>query len=407
MGKAVKIIGLLLLIGLTAFIALNWNNIQRLKTVNSLFDADKIVHNFSHMDEAFLHHDLASSPETFTWPEALRPLPDSVSINGNTKDLAQLLKVLDTTGLVIIKDGTLIFENYYRGTAKDDLRVSWSVAKSFASGLYGEAIENGQIKSLDETVETYVPALKGTAYEGATIRNVMNMSSGVKFNEDYLDPKSDINKMGRVLGLGGSMDAFSATLDERQYEPGTDWQYVSIDTHVLSMVLRAATGKSLHEMFNETYSANLGFGRAPYYLTDGEDVAFALGGLNLRTRDYAKFGQLFLQDGQWAGQGGQMKQVIPAQWVAASTRHSAPALSDRNVGYGYQWWVPMPQEGIHKGDFFAVGIYGQYIYINPSLGIVIAKNAADREFTQAVEGYGHSMNVNIDMMRSLAEHYAQ
>ena len=407
MGKAVKIIGLLLLIGLTAFIALNWNNIQRLKTVNSLFNADKIVHNFSHMDEAFLHHDLASSPETFTWPEALRSLPDSVSINGNTKDLAQLLKVLDTTGLVIIKDGTLIFEDYYRGTAKDDLRVSWSVAKSFASGLYGEAIENGQIKSLDETVETYVPALKGTAYEGATIRNVMNMSSGVKFNEDYLDPKSDINKMGRVLGLGGSMDAFSATLDERQYEPGTDWQYVSIDTHVLSMVLRAATGKSLHEMFNETYSANLGFGRAPYYLTDGEDVAFALGGLNLRTRDYAKFGQLFLQDGQWAGKDGQMKQVIPAQWVAASTRHSAAALSDRNVGYGYQWWVPMPQEGIHKGDYFAVGIYGQYIYINPSLGIVIAKNAADREFTQAVEGYGHSMNVNIDMMRSLAEHYAQ
>ena len=173
------------------------------------------------------------------------------------------------------------------------------------------------------------------------------------------------------------------------------------------MVLRAATGKNLHEMFNETYSANLGFGRAPYYLTDGEDVAFALGGLNLRTRDYAKFGQLFLQDGQWAGHDGQMKQVIPAQWVAAYTRHSAPALSDRNVGYGYQWWVPMPQEGIHKGDFFAVGIYGQYIYINPSLGIVIAKNAADREFTQAVEGYGHSMNVNIDMMRSLAEHYAQ
>ena len=407
MGKAVKIIGLLLLIGLTSFIVLNWNKIQRLKTVNSLFDADKIVHNFSHMDEAFLHHDLASSPETFTWPEARRPLPDSVSINGNTKDLEQLLEVLDTTALVIIKDGTLIFENYYRGTAKDDLRISWSMAKSFASGLYGKAIENGQIKSLDETVETYVPALKGTAYEGATIRNVMNMSSGVKFNEDYLDPKSDINKMGRVLGLGGSMDAFSATLDERQYEPGTDWQYVSIDTHVLSMVLRAATGQSLHDMFNETYSANLGFGRAPYYLTDGEDVAFALGGLNLRTRDYAKFGQLFLQDGQWAGKNGQMKQVIPAQWVAASTRHSAPALSDRNVGYGYQWWVPMPQEGIHKGDFFAVGIYGQYIYINPSLGIVIAKNAADREFTQAVEGYGHSMNVNIDMMRSLAEHYAQ
>jgi len=334
-------------------------------------------------------------------------LPETVAINGKTKALAPLLEIMDTTGLVIIKDGTLIFEDYYRGTGKDDLRISWSMAKSFASGLFGKALESGQIKSLDDKVESYVPALKGTAYEGATIRNVMNMSSGVKFNEDYLDPKSDINKMGRVLGLGRSMDDFAATLKERQFEPGTNWQYVSIDTHVLAMVLRKATGQSLHDLFDETYSANLGFGRAPYYITDGDDVAFSLGGLNLRTRDYAKFGQLFIQGGQWQQPDGTMKQVIPADWAAASTRHSAPALSDRNVGYGYQWWVPMPQEGVHKGDFFAVGIYGQYTYINPALGIVIAKNAADREFTQPIDGYGHSMNVNIDMMRSLAEHYAQ
>lgn len=410
MSKTFKIIGLILLVcivGIAGVIALNWTSIKRLNTVNTLFDADKIVHNFSHMDDAFLHHDLASSPEIFTWPEARQALPETVAINGKTKALAPLLEIMDTTGLVIIKDGTLIFEDYYRGTGKDDLRISWSMAKSFASGLFGKALESGQIKSLDDKVESYVPALKGTAYEGATIRNVMNMSSGVKFNEDYLDPKSDINKMGRVLGLGRSMDDFAATLKERQFEPGTNWQYVSIDTHVLAMVLRKATGQSLHDLFDETYSANLGFGRAPYYITDGDDVAFSLGGLNLRTRDYAKFGQLFIQGGQWQQPDGTMKQVIPADWAAASTRHSAPALSDRNVGYGYQWWVPMPQEGVHKGDFFAVGIYGQYTYINPALGIVIAKNAADREFTQPIDGYGHSMNVNIDMMRSLAEHYAQ
>jgi len=407
MSKTVKIIGLFLIIGLAVFIVLNWSKIQRLKTVNSLFDADKIVHNFSHMNEAFFYHELASSPDVFAWPEAPQDLPDTVVINGETKKLAPLLEVLDTTALVIIKDGTLIFEDYYKGTDKNDLRISWSMAKSFTSGLFGAVLVNGQIKSLDETVETYVPTLKGTAYEGTTIRNVMNMSSGVRFNEDYIDPKSDINKMGRVLGLGGSMDDFAATLKARQFEPGTNWQYVSIDTHVLAMVLRAATGKSLHTLFNETYSANLGFGRAPYFLTDGEDVAFALGGLNLRTRDYAKFGQLFLQDGQWAGKDGEMKQVIPSGWVSTSTQHSAPALSERGVGYGYQWWVPMPQEGNFTGDFFAVGVYGQYIYINPNLGIVIAKNAADREFTEPQDGYIHSMNVNIDMMRSLAAYYAE
>lgn len=407
MGRAVKIILGVVVAGTAGFIALNWGNIQRLKTVNSLFDADKIVHNFSNMDSAFFHHDLEGTDSVFIWPEALTTLPETVRINGTDRNLADLLEVLDTTGLVVIKDGTLIFEDYYKGTGKDDLRISWSVAKSFASGLFGRALETGEIKSLDDTVESYVPALKGSAYEGATIRNVMNMSSGVKFNEDYLDPKSDINKMGRVLGLGQSLDSFSASLTERQFEPGTQWQYVSIDTHVLAMVLRAASGKSLHDLFNETYASNLGFGRAPYYITDGDGAAFSLGGLNMRTRDYAKFGQLFLQNGAWTQMDGSTVQVIPAPWVKESTVHSAPELSARGVGYGYQWWVPMPQEGPNKGDYFAVGVYGQYIYINPDKGIVIAKNAADREFTEAVDGYTHSMNVNIDMMRSLAEHYAK
>ncbi len=380
--------------------ALNWSKIERLRHVNTLFDEGEIVENFSNMDKAFLHQDLEISGEIFVWPETPAALPETVTVAGKSFDLQPLLAELETTSLIVIKDGAILNENYYLGTGKDDLRISWSVAKSFMSGLYGQALESGQIKSLDDTVETYAPSLKGSAYEGASIRNVLNMASGVRFNEDYMDPKSDINKMGRVLGLGQSMDKFAASLDGRDAEPGARWQYVSIDTHVAAMVLRAATGKSLHELFNETYGANLGFGKTPYYLTDGENVAFALGGLNLRTRDYAKFGQLFLQKGMWNGQ-----QVIPESWAVESVTHSAPNLSDRGVGYGYQWWVPMPQEGVHKGDFFAVGIYGQYIYVNPAANMVIAKNAAHREFAYPMEGYGHSMNVNIDMMRSLAEYY--
>lgn len=403
MRKIIKI-ALGLVVILLVLSALNFDKIQRLKTVNSLFDADKIVHNFSHMDEAFLHHDLDASPKTQVWPETPTPLPETITINGKPYPLKSVLEELETTAFIVVQDGKILNENYFLGTDKDDLRISWSMAKSFMSGLYGQALQKGHVKSLDDTVETYAPALKGSAYEGATIRNVLNMASGIKFDENYMDPKSDINKMGRILGLGGSMDKFAAGLTEREAKPGTRWKYVSIDTHVAAMVLRAATGKSLHELFNETYSANLGFNRAPYYLTDGKDVAFALGGLNLTTRDYAKFGQLFLQGGLWNG-----VQVIPAEWAFISTRDSAPTQSDRGVGYGYQWWVPMPQDGPNKGDFFAVGIYGQYIYVNPKANLVIAKNAAHRGFaypmTQYGDRFGHSMNVNIAMFRSLADHY--
>ncbi len=393
--------GIAAIFGLAVLVAVfNWTKIERLRTVNTLFDQGKIVQNFSNMDAAFLHQDLSISGAPIIWPEAPQLLPDSVTIAGQERNLSDVLAMLETTAFIVIQDGKILNEAYYLGTGRDDLRISWSVAKSFMSGLYGRALEDGDIKNLDDKVDAYVPELKGSAYEGASIRNVLNMASGVRFNEDYMNPKSDINKMGRVLGLGQSMDKFAASLSERQSEPGAQWQYVSIDTHIAAMVLRAATGKSLHQLFNETYGAHLGFGKAPYYLTDGKNAAFALGGLNLRTRDYAKFGQLFLQGGEWNGE-----QVVPADWVAASTVHSAPSLSDSGVGYGYQWWVPMPQEGANAGDFFAVGIYGQYIYVNPSANLVIAKNAAHRGFTVPIEGYGDPMMINIDMFRSLAEYY--
>ena len=399
--KVFKYALLLSIIIILSFVAFNWKNVLRLQTVSTLFDADKIVYNFSNMKEAFLHNQLESSPKTYAFDEEIEPLPNNIKINGEKFNLENILAELDTTALVIIKDGKLIHESYYRGTQRNDLRISWSVAKSFMSGLYGKALESGDIDSIDDKVVKYVPSLEGSAYGGATIRNVLNMASGITFNEDYMDPKSDINDMGRLLGLGGSMDQYAVNLKSKDIEAGERWKYVSIDTHIAAMVLREATGKNLHDLFNETYSNFLGFDIAPYYLTDGKNVAFALGGLNLTTRDYAKFGQLFLQNGIFND-----KQVIPSSWVSQSTNHSAPTIGDRGVGYGYQWWIPMPQEGSNKGDFTASGVYGQYVYVNPSKGIVIAKNAADREFTQKQYGYNHSMNVNIDIFRSLADYYS-
>ena len=356
--------------------------ITRLLAVNRLFEADRIVENFSHMDRMFLTRAMAPAP-------VATPLPQGIAM-ALPPEAAQWIKDRTITGLVVLKDGKVVSEGYYRGTGPGDLRISWSVAKSFLSALFGIELAEGKIASLDDPVTKYAPALKGSAYDGATIRNVLNRASGVTFNEDYLDFWSDINKMGRVLALGGSMDGFAAGLKARDNPPGKTWHYVSIDTHVISMVIRGATGQSLPELLDARILRPIGVISAAYYVTDGKGVAFALGGLNMTTRDYARLGQLYLQDGQWDGQ-----QVVPADWVTASTTPSAPTAPGA-VRYGYQWWIPADGPGAGQ-EFYAIGIYGQYIYVNRARGVVIAVNSADRQFEDAGVETG-----NIAMFRKIA-----
>ena len=356
--------------------------IKRLLAVNSLFSEEKIITNFSGMNAAFLSVDVPRGDG----PVAELPKGTEATL---TPEVTQWVKDRTITALVVFKDGALVHESYYQGTNADDLRIPWSVAKSYLSSLLGVLLDEGAIASIDDPVTKYAPSLKGGAYDGASIRNVLNMASGVTFDEDYLDQSSDINKMGRVLALGGSMDGFAADLSETFAEPGTDWQYVSIDTHIISMIIRGATGREIAPLLSEKVIIPMGLEASPYYLTDGNGVAFVLGGLNLRTRDYARMGQMFLQNGAYNGQ-----QIVPADWVAASTVPSAPTAQGE-YGYGYQWW--MPKDG-REGEFLARGVYGQYIYINRPLGVVIASNAADRKFRN--EGVG---DYNIQIFRKIAE----
>lgn len=374
----------ILVLGLIAIAAGIWKReeIKRLLAVNALFTEEKIVANFSGMNAAFL------SVEVPRGDGPISALPKGAEIT-LAPEVEQWIKDRTVTALVVLKNGTLVHESYYHGTGAEDRRISWSVAKSYLSALFGIIAQEGAIASLDDPVTKYAPTLKGSAYDGASIRNVLNMASGVTFDEDYLDQNSDINKMGRVLALGGSMDGFAAGLTETFAAPGTDWQYVSIDTHILSMVLRGATGRKLAPLLSEKIIQPMGLEESPYYLTDGNGVAFALAGLNLRTRDYARMGQMFLQNGAYNG-----SQIVPADWVAASTVPSAPTSSGE-YGYGYQWW--MPKDG-REGEFLARGFYGQYVYINRPLGVVIATNAADRKFRE--KGVG---DYNIEIFRQIAE----
>lgn len=339
--------------------------IARLLAVNSLFAPDKITANFSHMNQLFLTRalDIGAGPVSSLPAGAPMVMPASVG---------PWVEARWITAMVVLEDGELVHESYYRGTGPDDLRISWSVAKSFLSALFGILHAEGTIPDLDAQVVSLAPALRGSAYDGVSIRNVLTMSSGVAFNEDYLDFNSDINRMGRVLALGGSMNGFAAGLRERSDQPGAHWHYVSIDTHVLGMVIAGASGRDPADLLAERVLQPLGLQAAPYYVTDGEGTAFVLGGLNLTTRDYARFGQLFAQGGVWNG-----KQLIPADWVAASTSQQAPG----GAAYGFQWWVPI-DSAAHGGDYFARGIYGQYIYINPARDVVVAVNAADTGFEE-------------------------
>ena len=356
--------------------------LRRLMVVNTLFEPDYIVDNFSNMREAFLTVELprGDGPVSPLPQGEEMVLPDGV---------ADWVEDRNITSLLVLKDGTIRHQSYYLGTGEYDLRISWSVAKSYLSALFGVIIADGDIDSLDDPVTKYAPELIGTAYDGASIRNVLNMASGVTFNEDYFDRNSDINRMGRVLALGQTLDDFTTELTETFAPPGETWQYVSIDTHVLGMVIRGATGRSVADLLSEKIIAPLGLERDGYYVTDGAGVAFVLGGLNFITRDYARFGQMILQDGAYNGQ-----QVVPADWVAASTAATAPTQEGK-LGYGFQWWFP---KDARPGEVFGNGVYGQALYLDRDRNVVIMVTGADRRFREP-----GATEQKIDVFRKIAQ----
>ena len=372
---------------ITIVAVLQREKLGRLMAVNSLFSEDRIVENFTQMGTMFEHVALNTdiSASNKLTHGAVMDMPAGYSTWANDRAV---------TGIVVLQNGVIRYEDYpLTAKGEDDPatshRISWSVAKSFLSVLMGILHEDGTIPDLDSPVTQYAPSLVGTAYDGATIRDVLQMSSGVEFDEDYLDFWSDINKMGRVLALGQSMDGFAEGLEVTFANAGEQWQYVSIDTHIIGMVIRGATGRSIPDLLSEKVITPLSPTVEPYYVTDGYGVAFILGGLNLTTHDYALFGHMIANGGISFG-----TRVVSEAWIVESTAPSANTTPDQ-YGYGYQWWVPI---GATEGQFLARGIYGQYIYIDRPRGVVIAVNGADRGFRN--DGVDDS---NVDMFRLIAE----
>ena len=317
------------------------------------------------------HMQPADTPFEFLEGTAMA-LPTSYEFEGNTLNLHQLLGATHTSALLVIKKGEVRFEQYWLSGGRNVQLISMSVAKSFISALVGISQAEGHIGDLEEPIDKYVHVLKGSAYEGVRIKDVLQMSSGIAFNEDYGDFDSDINRWGRGFALGSPQDDFAASLT-RGREPGTLNHYVSIDTHVLSMVLSRATGKSVTDYMQEKLYQPLGMEYDGYWIVDGDGKEMALGGLNLTLRDFAKLGSLYLHNGAL-----DEKQIVPTEWVKVSTAADAPHIQpeENDFGYGYQWWLPLSEDG----EYMAMGVYGQYIYVNPVNNTVIVKLSANPHY---------------------------
>lgn len=366
----------------------------------TLFADEKRVENFRAMDTIFPSQYIAPAAPDDVWAFAydLRPLPTSYQWQGATHAVADFLTRTETTGLLVVQDGLILHESYYLGNDEMSPATSWSVAKSFLSAMVGIALAQGHIESVADPVTDYVPELIGSGYQGVPIKHILTMSSGVDFDEDYDNFLSDINMIfTRAFALGTPMVDTIAGL-ERVREPGTYNDYISADSMVLGLLLERATGQSVAAYLEETIWQPTGMESEAFWNLDrtGTEISFCC--LNATLRDYARFGRLYLNQGQRDD-----VQIIPADWVAISTTPRGPHLEPGDnpdsfwtFGYGYQWWIPEePDE-----EYLAIGVWGQYIYVYPRYDIVIVKSSTDYWFDE-------NDHETVELFRTIARHYGQ
>jgi CubicO group peptidase (beta-lactamase class C family) len=340
--------------------------------LTAMFSGDRFE-NFRNMAKFVPTSVMPPSPE----PWDLGPSRDSLQYTGDfhgaPTSLDQFVTLSDTSALLVIQDGVVVYEKYAHGDSVESLHTSFSVAKSFISALIGISLSEGRIESLDDPVRKYLPELTSQTFDGVTVRHVLQMSSGMRFNEDYTDPEADINTM---IGLVPPMTylEYINTLG-REREPGTFNHYVSMNTQLLGMLLIRVSGESLTEYMIRKLWHPLGMEQEGLWTLDNEGHELAMGGLAASARDYAKLGLLYLHGGRRGD-----APVLPAGWAEESVTPNAPHLmpgenpnSTNTAGYMYQWWTPRNWDG----DFLARGIWGQNIYVHPGNRVVIVKLAAD------------------------------
>lgn len=393
----------------------NLDKIKKIYTALTLFSENNIVENFRSIRSLGGPYRTAIHGNEAKFENAeIKYLPSTFIFKDKEYNLEKWLKLHWTTGLVVLKiedvtKAKLVYEEYFLGNTFQTKTISWSINKSVTSALIGIAIGEEKIKSVDDYVTDYVPSLKNSGYCQVKLKDALQMTSGISFDEDYSKPFSDINCMSYSLALGYNIDNCIASL-RQQTRPGTKHNYVSSDTQVLAMVLKSVIGEqSLTSYLEEKLWKLGGFEADCDWLIDNEENQreLAFGTLNASTRDYARFGWLYLNKGLSPLDG---KRLIDAKWIKDSiTCVDQDLLSEQHqkcgAGYGYQWWIPKSK----RNDYLAIGVYGQFIYIDPKNNIVISKNSADPNYNSYVDEHG----VNVmeleafEAFRAISDHYAK
>lgn len=310
--------------------------------------------NFRNMESIF--------PGTTAEHGKTRKLERAEQVGLDKAELDAFLAENSIVGMMILKDGAVIYEGYTQDFGPEQRWTSFSVAKSFTSTLVGAAVKDGYIGSVQDPVTKYVPELAGSGYDGVTVEQILTMTSGVRWNEDYTDPNSDVVKM-LSAPIEPGMDpnvAYLATLP-REAEPGTKWVYKTGETNLIGVIVQRATGRTLSDYAEEKILKPAGFAGDLFWMVD--PVGQNIGGccLSIRLSDYARMGK-WIMEGAPDGKGGS---VVPDDWFAEAVTEQAN-IGVPGFGYGYQWWT------YPGGAYGAQGIFGQGITIVPARDMVVA-----------------------------------
>ncbi len=293
------------------------------------------------------------------------PIDPKVVLKGKTQDLDAFMKQWRISGVIVVKDGKVILEKYGMGRTPDQRWTSFSVAKSMTSTLIGAAVKDGYIRSIYDPITRYIPELEGSAYDGVSLRQVVTMTSGVKWSEDYADPKSDVSLAG-TQAYNGRINPLVEYMSKlkRDVPAGTKFVYNTGETDLAGIALsRALAGKSIADYASEKIWVPFGMEQDGLWMVD--KAGHERGGccMSMTLRDYARVGLFMLGGGKADG-----KDVLPRGWVEEATTNQAPKGSPGR--YGFFWWPVDPP------NYQARGIFGQGIAIYPEQNLVIAMNSA-------------------------------
>jgi CubicO group peptidase (beta-lactamase class C family) len=358
-----------------AAVVLTWNQAEREK-------------NFASMETLFLTRTVRAGAR----PQPLadgHPVGRFVTGGGRSADFERFIAEQKVAGVLVLQDGKVRIERYALTGGPLVRWHSFSIAKSITSTLVGAAMKDGYIKSLDDKVTRYITGLRGSAYDDVTVRQLLTMTSGVKWNEDYTDLSSDVARMYALTpDPGYDMTVSYVRKLPREAPPGTKWVYKTSETNLVGVLVMDATKKPLAEYLSEKIWRTYGMERDAEWMVD--DVGHEQGGccLFMTLRDLGRFGQ-FVLDGARIGR----KSIVPDTWLGEATRNQIQATGSGS--YGYQWW---PRD---DGTFEGRGIYGQTLHIDPKRRIVIAIDSAaeaptGRGIGQARQNFIAAVKAEID-----------